>query len=274
MLFRMTLLRWRPFSKLAALLLLPGVFGEREAVGETVEHRGAKFHVYRFDPKTEKLELFLLKQTSQKVPTFEQLEKDLNTEGRRLKVAMNAGIYEPGFVPSGLHVSEGKVIVPLNEKGPPPKASPGDPTPNFYLQPNGIFFLRKDDTAAVSSTPFFAKSGEQPWLATQSGPLLLAAGKIHPAFNEPSPNRLLRNGVGVDSQGRVVFASSYREPTGAGLINLWGFASLFRDRLDCRSALYLDGDISRLYIRGENGSTAPKSNFFAGVLAITEPVEE
>lgn len=252
---------------IAVALSVPGLRAE------TVEHRGAKFHVYRFDPKEETLELFLLRQTVQRMPTLEQLEKDLRADGRRLKVAMNAGIYEPGLRPSGLHVADGKVIVPLNEKGPPPKTSPSDPTPNFYLLPNGVFYLDAKGKAAVRSTPFFARSGEKPQLATQSGPLLLAAGKIHPAFNEPSRNRLLRNGVGVDSQGRIVFACSHREPGEIGRINLWGFASLFRDRLDCRDALYLDGDISRLFIRGETGETAPRSNFFAGVLAITEPLE-
>ena len=142
-------------------------------------------------------------------------------------------------------------------------------TPNFYLLPNGVFFIRPDGTAAVMSTSFYAKAGEKPRLATQSGPLLLAAGKIHPVFQENSTSRLLRNGVGVDSKGRVVLACSVREP-GKGRINLHGFASLFRDKLDCRAALYLDGDISEMYVRGETGTRPPKTNFFAGILAVTE----
>lgn len=261
----MTLLS-RLFS-LVVTLFLSGA-----AAAETIEFRGARFFVYRFDPKVEKLELFLPGQGPNRSPTFQQLEEDLLKTGRRLKVAMNAGIYEPGFVPSGLHIAEGKTIVPLNTAGPPPKASPDDPTPNFYLRPNGVFFIRSDGTAAVQSTEFYAKSNESPRLATQSGPLALAAGKIHPVFREHSQNKLLRNGVGVDSQGRVVFVSSDRTP-GLGQINLWGFAALFRDKLDCQYALYLDGDISRLFIRGETDQEVPRSNFFAGILAITEPVK-
>ncbi len=256
-------------SRLAVCLL---VISAPAAIAETVEFRGARFFVYRFDPKVEKLELFLPGQSAKRSPTFEQLERDLNAKGRRLKVAMNAGIYEPGFVPSGLHISEGKTLVPLNTSGPPPKASSNDPTPNFYLLPNGVFFIRPDGTAAVRSTDFYAKANESPRVATQSGPLALAAGKIHPAFREHSPNRLLRNGIGVDSKGRVVMVSSDRTP-GLGQINLWGFAALFRDKLDCDYALYLDGDISRLYIRGETDTEVPRSNFFAGILAITQPVE-
>lgn len=255
------------------LALLVSIVAPVAAPAETIEFRGARFHVYRFDPKQEKLELFLPGQTATSSPTFARLEKDLNARGLRLKVAMNAGIYEPGFVPTGLHIAEGRTIVPLNTAGPPPKASPNDPTPNFYLLPNGVFFIRQDGTAAVMSTPFYARAGESPRLATQSGPLALANGRIHPAFNESSISRLLRNGVGVDSRGRVVLVSSVREPREAGLINLWGFAVLFRDVLDCRYALYLDGDISHLYLRGETEVEVPASNFFAGILAITEPVE-
>ena len=265
----MTLLNRRWFL---VLFLLASAVATGAAFAETIEFRGAKFYLYRFDPKVEKLELFLPGQTAQRSPTFAQLEKDLNAEGRRLKVAMNAGIYEPGFRPSGLHISEGKVVVPLNTNGPPPKQSPNDSTPNFFLLPNGVFFIREDGTAAVMSTSFYAQANETPRLATQSGPLLLANGQIHPVFNEPSKNRLLRNGVGVDSLGRVVLVSSVREPRESGLINFWGFAALFRDQLDCQSALYLDGDISRLYIRGETDDVVPQSNFFAGILAITEPI--
>lgn len=253
-----------------SLCLFAGFSGFAEA--ETIEFRGARFFVYRFDPKVEKLELFLPGQGPNRSPTFQQLEKDLNAKGRRLKVAMNAGIYEPGFRPSGLTISEGKTLVPLNTSGPPPKTSPNDFTPNFYLLPNGVFFIRPDGTAAVRSTDFYAKANESPRLATQSGPLALASGKIHPAFNENSQSRLIRNGVGVDSKGRVVLVASDRTPD-VGRINLWGFAALFRDKLDCKYALYLDGDISRLYIRGETDTEVPRSNFFAGILAITEPLK-
>lgn len=247
----------------ALLLTLP-------AGAETVEHLGATFTVYRLDPKTEKLELFLLKQTAAQSPTLAQLDRELAAVGRRLKVAMNAGIYEPGFRPSGLHVSDGKTVVKLNTDGPPPKTRPDQSTPNFFLKPNGVFFVRPDGTAGVLETGLFAASGERPRLATQSGPLLLADGKIHPVFQENSKNRLIRNGVGVDSKGRVVLACSVRGADGAGRIHFHGFASLFRDRLDCRDALYLDGDISHLYIRGETVDAAPAANLFAGVLAVVE----
>lgn len=255
------------------LAALPGVgaaLRAGEARAESLEHEGARFVVYRLDPKAETLDLVILKPDGPRSPTFEQLDRDLRAQGKRLKVAMNAGIYEPGFRPSGLHLSGGKTVVALNTGGPPPKASPDDPTPNFYLLPNGVFFIRPDGSAGVLATPHYAAAGETPRIATQSGPLLLASGRIHPAFREGSPNRLLRNGIGVDTGGRVVMASSVRPP-GPGRVNFFGFATLFRDRLDCPDALYLDGDISHLYLRGETGDVAPRTNLFAGVLAVVEP---
>ena len=78
-------------------------------------------------------------------------------------------------------------------------------------------------------------------LATQSGPLLVIDGKLHPAFREGSDSWLFRNGVGVISPKRVVFAIS-NEP-----VNFHEFARLFRDSLGCSNALFLDGTISSLY---------------------------
>jgi uncharacterized protein YigE (DUF2233 family) len=48
---------------------------------------------------------------------------------------------------------------------------------------------------------------------------------------------------------------------------LYGFAELFRDKLGCPSALYLDGDISHIYIRDVTGEL-PDTNWFSGILAI------
>ena len=78
-------------------------------------------------------------------------------------------------------------------------------------------------------------------LATQSGPLLVRGGQVHPAFDAGSKSRLLRNGVGVASPQTVVFVIS-EDP-----VNFYEFATLFRDRLHCPDALYLDGTISSLH---------------------------
>lgn len=76
--------------------------------------------------------------------------------------------------------------------------------------------------------------------ATQSGPLLLVAGQPNPLFMPNSTNVVVRNGVGLRPDGRVVFAMS------RGPVNFYDFATYFQRR-GCREALYLDGFVSRLY---------------------------
>ena len=86
-----------------------------------------------------------------------------------------------------------------------------------------------------------------------------------------STSKRYRNGVGVTKEGQVVFACSVLE-IDKGMSNLYRFAELFRDRLACPDALYLDGDISYVHIRGLTGPIE-ESNWFAGILAVTEKVE-
>lgn len=243
-----------------ALVILIAVFSATVVYGEELEFRGAKFTVYRIDPAKEKLELFWKSEKGEFYNTFKTLEAALKLKGKRLKFAVNAGIYAPGFLPEGLHVENGRQLRRLNMKN-----APG----NFYLKPNGIFFIKNDGTAGVMEAKQFQRSKQRVKLAVQSGPLLLDHGRIHHKFNEPSPNLLLRNGVGVDMKGRIVFACSDRSEHGKfGRINLYGFAMLFK-KLGCENALFLDGDISEIFIRGETGAL-PQTSAFAAIFGITE----
>jgi len=151
--------------------------------------------------------------------------------GRSLAVATNAGIFEPGLVPTGLFVADGREMTPIN-------TTTGEG--NFYLQPNGVFAI--DDAGAwISPTAAFRSVGRAPRQATQSGPLLVSGGVIHASFRSDSTSTVIRNGVGVVSPRRVVLAIS-NEP-----VNLKTFATLFLERLECDDALYLDGAISGMY---------------------------
>ena len=76
--------------------------------------------------------------------------------------------------------------------------------------------------------------------ATQSGPMLVINGKLHPAFAADGTSRYRRNGVGVRSDGVTVFAIS------RGQVSFGAFSRLFRDVLDCPDALFLDGAVSTL----------------------------
>lgn len=166
-------------------------------------------------------------------------------------LATNAGIFEPGFVPTGLLVTDGATRTPLN-------AARGEG--NFFLEPNGVFLVRADGGAAVVPTAAFKPEGVQQ--ATQSGPLLVTAGALHPRFTAGSKNLAVRSGVGV-REGVVVFAIS-DEP-----VNLHDFATLFRDALHCPDALYLDGTISELWARGLPLERVGRREF-AGIVTVTQ----
>lgn len=235
--------------------------------GETIHHEGADYWIYRIDPKKEKLELFL-NPTRGNANTFPILEKRLNQQGKQLKFALNAGIFEPNFLSTGLHVSEGKTIVNLNLKD-FKKTREGEFTPNFYLKPNGVFYILEDGTAGIieSSRMKTIRLGSPIRLANQSGPLLAFGGKIHPVFTKNSVSTRHRNGVGISKDGQIIFACTTRDRK-KGLSNLYNFSTLFTKKLSCPDALYLDGDISYVFIKGQ---TPPirETNWFGGIFAVT-----
>jgi uncharacterized protein YigE (DUF2233 family) len=235
---------------------------------ETLDHKGTSYWIYRLKGKESMLELHLSAKAGEP-HRFPDLAERVAAQGRRLTFALNSGIFEPGFLPSGLHIAEGKTIVPLNLKE-FIKTNETDVTPNFFLKPNGVFFLRNDGTAAVVESSRYATLQESPRIATQSGPLLVAGGQIHPAFNADSTSKRYRNGVGVTASGEVIFACSILDRE-LGLANLHSFATLFRDALGCPDALYLDGDISYIFIEGQTESIR-ETNWFGGIFAITEPI--
>src|SRR5690606_21216807 len=123
----------------------------------------------------------------------------------------NAGIYEPGFIPTGLHVEDGETLVPLNTD---------DGRGNFFLKPNGVFVVGEDGAAVVSTEDYAAGRVpvERVRYATQSGPLLVRDGALHPAFGPRSTSCRTRTGVGVTEDGQVVLAVSN------GAVNLYDFA--------------------------------------------------
>ncbi|MFC0220593.1 phosphodiester glycosidase family protein [Pseudochelatococcus lubricantis] len=162
------------------------------------------------------------------------LERELARQGRRGLITMNAGMFEENLSPVGLFVSAGQVRHPANTRR---------GTGNFYMKPNGVFFVR-GSRAGVAETQAFLKRGIRPDVATQSGPLLVTGGRIHPRFKSDGDSRKIRNGVGVRADGTVVLAISRQG------ISFGQFARLFRDELRCPDALYLDGSVSRLSVDG------------------------
>ena len=186
--------------------------------------------------------------------TFPAAAKFVTAEGLTVDTLMNGGIFEPGGVPSGLLVQDGKELHPVNRR-----AGEG----NFYLQPNGIFLIGSKG-AAVVRTDEYPLQGVQVRCAVQSGPLLLRHGKTHPQFNASSTSSLHRNGVGVTTSGEVVLAIT--GPNSPKLPNLHEFAQLFRS-LGCEDALFLDGVLSQMKSGAEVNQP---SNEFGSIIAVTK----
>ena len=169
--------------------------------------------------------------------SIQQLKLYVEGKNKQLTFAMNGGMYRKDNSPQGLFIENNVVVSPLDT------ASGGG---NFYLKPNGVFYVTMDNHALISKTTDFVDN-ENVKFATQSGPMLLIDGEVHPAFKEGSKNLNIRNGVGILPDGNVIFAISKEE------VNFYDFA-LFFQKMNCKNALYLDGFVSRAYIPSEKWS--------------------
>lgn len=223
-------------------------------VEESVSHAGVRFRVVRVKPE----QVQVVWKNPQGIPfrTFDAVQSAFAAQGKSIQFLMNAGIYEPGAIPSGLHVENGKELHAINLAD-----APG----NFFLKPNGVLWLESGPGGKAHIAPseeFAALKKPTPQYAVQSGPLLLIRGKRHPAFSQTSQSKLHRNGVGVDANHGLVFAITER----GQLVNLWDFAGLFL-QLGCQNALFLDGDISQMAV---NPDKSISSNQFAAMFVIAE----
>jgi uncharacterized protein YigE (DUF2233 family) len=163
--------------------------------------------------------------------SFRAVDEALAGEGKALGFAMNAGMYHRDLAPVGLYVENG-----VEQSAIVTRAGPG----NFGLLPNGVFCI--GETFRVIESRSFKKTRPACRYATQSGPMLVIKGKLHPKLLAGSDSTHIRNGVGVSEDGtRAYFVISNDE------VNFHDFARFFRDELGLKDALYFDGSISRLY---------------------------
>lgn len=214
-----------------AFLICAGAASAGEACRK-LQHLGDSYTVCAFDPATDDIQLFQNDRTGKPYGSFRALENDLRQDRIYVRFAMNGGMYLDDQSPVGLFIENGRELKAINtNKG----------WGNFHLLPNGIFYLLPG-RAGVMESKAFAASGIKPFYATQSGPMLVVDGKLHPSFLADSTSLKTRNGVGVAKDGKVVFAIS------DGPVRFHDFATLFRDELGCANALFLDGSISSLDI--------------------------
>ena len=142
------------------------------------------------------IRLFLKRENGKPFFSFEAVQALLTKEeGAHLLFAMNAGMYHEDRSPGGLYTEASRQAAPLNTT-----ARDG----NFGLVPNGVFYMA-DGRAGVAETTVFVEIAPEVTFATQSGPMLVIDGALHPKFNANGPSKKKRNGVGItDDHGTGV----------------------------------------------------------------------
>ncbi|WP_299608989.1 phosphodiester glycosidase family protein [uncultured Tateyamaria sp.] len=220
------MMRW------AALVLVAWAAPAWAVTCENIQYDGNRYTICTVDPAQEELRLFLYDDNDAPLGQFSAVDRALADEGKALSFAMNAGMYHDNRAPVGHYIEDGEEIMRVISN-----PGPG----NFGLLPNGILCLRAG-RADVFETLDYVDQAPDCTHATQSGPMLVIDGDLHPRFLTDSTSRFIRNGVGTAKDGsQAIFAISNNAVT------FHEFGSLFRDHLQLPNALFFDGNISRLY---------------------------
>lgn len=215
----------------AALFFLPGM-QERDAPCAVHDFEGSRFIVCTYDARRQDMRLYSRAAAGGYLRNFDKLQRQLGAETRNVRFAMNAGMFNAGGAPIGLYVENGE-----EQKSISLTEGPG----NFHLKPNGVFWQGGDGLLHIETSETYARELREPRWATQSGPMLVIDGEMHPRFADNGVSRLVRNGVGLRDAHTAYFVIS------SGMVSFGRFARFFRDELKCRDALFLDGTVSSLW---------------------------
>ncbi|MFT3726948.1 MAG: phosphodiester glycosidase family protein [Terricaulis sp.] len=216
---------------MAATTLLWGQ-QQHDLVCSEQRFEGARFLVCPYDTLRYELRLADRDASGDTLRSFRALAVFLGNDARRVRFAMNAGMFNLRGAPIGLYVENGTELHRLNRAN-----GPG----NFHLKPNGVFWQAADGSVHVTETDAYAALGAQPVYATQSGPMLVIHGALHPRFSADGDSHYIRNGVGVRDAHTAFFVISRDE------VSFGRFGRFFRDSLHCSDALFLDGHVSGLW---------------------------
>ena len=200
---------------------------------------GSRFTVC--DPKGGRLTLFAAGRGEAPLRSFSEVAATIDAD--EVAFAMNAGMFDDDGRPIGLASSNGNEAKAVNLND-----GPG----NFHMKPNGVFIVDAGGRAAIYPSDGVPEFRAPPRLQTQSGPLLVYKGNLHPKIEPDGQSRLIRNGVGV-GEAKALFVIS-EDPVSFGR-----FARFFRDKLKTPDALFFDGSVSSLWdpANGRQDSHAP-----------------
>ena len=210
----------------------PAARAEARGHCETRTFEGSRLTACRYDSARHRIALVGARD-GKALRGFTALESSLGAEAEKLLFAMNAGMFDEDGLPIGLHVEKGRELHAINLRD-----GPG----NFHMKPNGVFAV--DEAGKVSIVPSDSWGERKAQFASQSGPMLLIGGKLHPRIQADGPSLYIRNGV-CTADGRSAWFAISEDPVSFGR-----FARFLRDGLGCRDALFFDGAVSSLWDPG------------------------
>ena len=226
------------FSLILLPLLLAACQQDGQARPAQAEHacsewtfEGSRFTACRYEAGRDEI-LLAVADRQGPLRSFARLKASLGPRALRLRFAMNAGMFDAAGGPVGLYVEDGAEKHAINRR-----SGPG----NFHMQPNGVFAVDRSGRVAVVPSTAWPRAGFATRWATQSGPMLVIAGKLHPLVQADGVSRYIRNAVGV-ADVRTAWLVISDEPVSFGRL-----ARFLRDGLRCRDALYFDGAVSSLW---------------------------
>lgn len=221
--------------------------------------KGVDYNIYISNSDSNAIKMHWLTKEGRNFASIKNLQSYLSSQKQTPLMITNAGMYTHSLQPQGLFIENRKEQRPIDLSSPKTDA-------NFYLKPNGVFYVDTLGKAYIETSEQFKQLYESKSItvefATQSGPMLVNNGEIHAVFKAGSQNRKIRSGVGVMDGKKTMFAISLDEA------NFYDFAILFRDVLDCKDALFLDGAISLMYLKDIAPNTL--GGQFGPLISVTE----
>jgi uncharacterized protein YigE (DUF2233 family) len=206
--------------------------GEQGPACEPVVFEGAPLTDCTADPVRDRIRIVVGPEGGQPYRSLSAFAAARPRHAAPVRFVMNAGMFGEDGQPIGYTVIGGKRVHALNR---------ASATGNFYMKPNGVFFGTGGKWRVLSTDAFADTVGKRPEFATQSGPMLLVGGALHPDIAPDGPSKKVRNAVGVDPAGRAHFVISDAP------ISFGKLARYYRDALKASNALFLDGTVSQLW---------------------------
>lgn len=213
-------------------------YSDKITGSKTIVFNGVKYNLFLANMDSDQIRLHLLRPKYKS--SLGYVKSHLEAQKIKPLMITNAGMFTATFEPEGLYIEEN----PLKKYS----LDVGDQKSsfNFYLYPNGVFYIDNKNCPHIDTTAEFARLQKlkktKVKLATQSGPMLVINGRIHPAFVKGSTNYKIRSGVGIVNSKKVVFACTLDGS------NFYDFAIFMKDIFNCKNALFLDGAISKMYL--------------------------